>query len=299
MAAEILSVDIIGEGDKLEARSNPNPLMTTYHIIVFIVLPVFFIVLITVTGRFEKRLVWQYGNLGTLPPYPDVSAYARKWTDEALACGFILLGWALDPRAPNYRQNYALLVSPERDCFVVVCSGTIFNLKSQSVSIYTPTQNGKVYYTTANQNGAQIDLLGHWMGQLTVVNTFQALLRNHRNLLRDKGVLTQPFNQGRELEEFKRLRVERYETMARHGLITFMDGMETSWHFTLWGGIEECRLKLCHRHRQGHNSRAGVPVRVKEGSGSFGFWLRFRSVTGPSGHAPSLKPRQNSKIFRC
>ncbi len=138
---------------------------------------------------------------------------------------------------PNYRQNYALLVSPEKDCLVVVCSGNILKLKSQGVTIHTPTQNGKVYYTTATQNGAQIDLLGHWMGQLMVVNTFQALLRNHRDLLRDKAAIVQLFSAGHEVEEFKRLRVERYETMARRGLITFMDGMETCWHFTLWGAL--------------------------------------------------------------
>src|SRR5208283_2561607 len=207
--------------------------MTTYHIIVLIVMPVFFIALIAVTGRLEKRLVWQYGDLGTQPPYPDVAGYAGQWTNQALQSGFILLGWAPDPRMPNYRQNYALLVSPERDCFVVVCSGNIFTLKSQSVTIYTPTQDGKIYYTTANQNGAQIDLLGHWMGQLTVVNTFQALLQHHRDLLRDKRAMVQAFYEGREAEGFKKLRVERYETMARRGLITFMDGMESCWHFTL------------------------------------------------------------------
>jgi hypothetical protein len=30
-------------------------------------------------------------------------------------------------------------------------------------------------------------------------------------------------------------------------------------------------------------------------SGLFGFWLRFDSVTGRCGHAPSSKPRQNPK----
>ncbi len=216
--------------------------MTTYHIIVFIVLPLFFIALITVTGRLEKRLVWQYGDLGTRPPYPEVAGYAEQWTNQAFQSRFILLGWAPDPRMPHYRQNYALLVSPERDCFVVVCFGNIFKLRSQSATIFPPPQDGKVYFTTANQNGAQIDLLGHWMGQLTVVNTFSALLRNHRDLLRDKGALVQPFGEGHEVEEFKRLRVERYETMARRGLITFMDGMETCWHYTLWGAARHAIL---------------------------------------------------------
>ena len=234
---KIFAVDIGWKGDKFGAFRKQSRNMTTYHIIEFIVMPVFFIALITVTGRLEKRLVWQYGDLGTQPPYLDVSGYAEQWTNQALQCGFILLGWAPDPRMPGYRQNYALLISPERDCFAVVYSGNIFKLKSQSATIYTPTQNSKVYYTAANQNGAQIDLLGHWMGQLTVVNTFQALLRNHGDLLRDKGATVQPFNEGREVEEFKRLRVERYETMARRGLITFMDGMETCWHFTLWGAL--------------------------------------------------------------
>ena len=44
------------------------------------------------------------------------------------------------------------------------------------------------------------------------------------------------------MEEFKRLRVERYETMARHRLITFMDGMETCWHYTLWGAVRHAVL---------------------------------------------------------
>ena len=218
--------------------------MTTHQIIVFIVMPVFFIAAITLTGRLEKRLVWQYGDLGTQPPYPDVSSYAERWTNQALQSGFILLGWAPDPRMPGYRQNYALMISPERDCFVVVCSGNIFKLISQDVTIYTPTQNGKVYYTTASQNGVQIDLLGHWMGQLTVVTSFQALLRNHRDLLRNKGVMVQPFNGGHEIEGFKRLRVERYENMARRGMITFTDGMETSWHFTLWGALKYAVLNF-------------------------------------------------------
>src|ERR1700684_4395222 len=36
---------------------------------------------------------------------------------------------------------------------------------------------------------------------------------------------------------------------------------------------------------------------MKRGSGLFGFWLRFGSVTGRCGHAPSPKPRQNPKIL--
>src|SRR6202050_5965047 len=38
-------------------------------------------------------------------------------------------------------------------------------------------------------------------------------------------------------------------------------------------------------------------LEMKRGSGLFGFWLRFGSVTGHCGHAPAPKPRQNPKIL--
>jgi hypothetical protein len=38
-------------------------------------------------------------------------------------------------------------------------------------------------------------------------------------------------------------------------------------------------------------------LRASRESGLFEFWLRFGSVAGHCGHAPSPKPRQNSKIL--
>jgi hypothetical protein len=211
--------------------------MLHLHFIVLVVLPVFFIILITVTGRLEKRLVWQCGDLQAQPPYPDCSAYVMRWTAGALQSGFTFLGWAADPRTPGYRLNYSMLVSPGRDCFVMASSGNIFKLAYRSTTIYTQTTDGKVYFTTDHQNGAQIDLLGHWMNQLAPSGTFAELLRRHQDLLRQKGVIIQPFTAGRETEEFRRLREERYENMARRGLIDYLDGSRTSWHFTLWGAL--------------------------------------------------------------
>jgi len=53
------------------------------------------------------------------------------------------------------------------------------------------------------------------------------------------------------------------------------------------------RLRLWLEHLKKFCSH---PVRPS-GSGLFGFWLRFRSVTGRCGHAPSLKPCQKPKIL--
>ena len=110
--------------------------------------------------------------------------------------------------------------------FVVVVCGNLLGCPPMNILI---------------ENGDTLEYLTE-AGQWTVVNTFPALLQNHRDLLRDKGALVQLFSEGREVEEFKRLRVERYETMARRGLITFMDGMETCWHYTLRGAVRHALL---------------------------------------------------------
>ena len=50
---------------------------------------------------------------------------------------------------------------------------------------------------------------------------------------------------------------------------------------------------VCLEHLKKFCSR----LRTLRESGLFEFWLRFGSVAGRTGHAPSPKPRQNSKIL--
>lgn len=218
-------------------KPKPINFMLMLHLALDFALPVFFLLLTVIAARSEKRMVWQYGDLQAQPPYPDVAGYAGKWVNSALQSGFIQLGWAADPRVPHYRQNYALLVSPERDCFVVAWSGNILKLKSQGITICSPALDGKVYSTSANQQGVQIDLLGHWLTQMASVNAFPQLLERHRDLLRVKNATARHFTGGREIDEFRQLRVERYENMARRGLIVYQDPMNTCWHFTIWGSL--------------------------------------------------------------
>ena len=216
--------------------------MSLYTYLFFMLgLSTFFIVMLTVVGRLEKRLVWQYGELQAQPPYPDATGYLERAFAGVQWAQFTFLGWAPDPR-PKYLLNYGLFISPQRDCFAVISTGTIFNLPSRSTTLYTRTMDGKVYYTTDNQNGVQIDLIGNWLSQLAPVPTFQQLLDRHRGLLRDKNVNVVPFTEGREIEEFRTLRMERYKTMEHRGIIAYIDGSETSWHFTITGAFRYAML---------------------------------------------------------
>jgi hypothetical protein len=63
----------------------------------------------------------------------------------------------------------------------------------------------------------------------------------------------------------------------------------------LWRGVSLARWNGMSRLERFQKSCSCTVCPL--GSGLFGFWLRFRSVTGHSGHAPSLKPCQKPKIL--
>lgn len=211
-------------------------------LLILIAIPAFFFLSTVVTARIEKRMVWPYGIPEPQPQFPDASGYAAQWVGEATSMGFSFLGWSSDLKGPRYRVSYAMLCSPERDCFVIVGAGTILGMSLRATWIYSRTSEGRVFCTTDNQNGVEIDIARRWRGQLAPVLTFTELLKRHRSLLRDRHVLVQPFAAGREAEEFKRLREERYQAMSRQGLIAFTDGSTTHWRYTFLGSLKVSTL---------------------------------------------------------
>lgn len=212
-----------------------------YFVYFILGLSIFFVVLITVTGRLEKRLVWAYGELQAQAAYPDATGYLERTAAGAQWAQFPFLGCTSNTK-PKYLLNYALFVSPERDSFAVICVGTIFKMPYRSTTLFTRTMDGKVYYTTDHQNGAQIDLTGHWLCQLAPVATFQQLVERHRNLLQERSANVLPFTEGREVDEYRTLCVERYRNMQQRGIIEYLDSSETTWHFTLWGAFRHAML---------------------------------------------------------
>lgn len=213
--------------------------MTLY---ILIGIPVFFLVLLTVTARVEKRMVWPYGIPEPQPQFPDSSGYAAQWIGDAVRVGFSFFGWSADLKGPRYRVSYALLCSLERDCFVIIGVGTILSMTLRGTWIYTRATDGRVFCTTDNQSCVEIDVARRWRSQLAPVRTFTELLQRHKNLLQDGGVTVQPFAAGREAEEFKSLREERYQAMSRQGLIAFTDTSATHWRYTYWGAFKLAAL---------------------------------------------------------
>ena len=208
-------------------------------VIVSIVIAIigFFFVLQAVIARVEKRMVWPYGSPEAQPQFADSEGYRARCVAGALQAGFSFLGWLPDRKGPRYRVSYAMLVSPERDCFVIIGVGTILSMALRGTWIYTRATDGRVFYTTDNQSCVEIDVMRQWRSQLVPHSTFIELLQRHKNLLRDRGVTAEPFSTGGETEEFRRLREERYEAMSRRGLITFTDNSATHWRYTFRGAV--------------------------------------------------------------
>ncbi|GMV90559.1 MAG: hypothetical protein AMXMBFR82_03370 [Candidatus Hydrogenedentota bacterium] len=210
--------------------------------IVFIVLPIVLVLGIAVVGRLEKRLVWPYGPMQERPPYPDASGYSIRWVREALQLGFVFLGWAPDAKGEKYKLTYGLLVSPERDCFVIVGVGTIMGISMRGTWIYSVDRDGRAIYTTDNQSAIEVDVTRLWKSRLVRAKSFTDLLQRHREMLRFSGFDAYRFTPGQEIAEFHRARQAHYEYLAKRGLIAYTDDTATCWQYTMWGALKFAAL---------------------------------------------------------
>jgi hypothetical protein len=188
--------------------------------------------------RFEKRMVWPYSVLSLVQPFTDNTSYGKTWINDAVDSGFSFLGWASDLKGSKYKISYAMMISRESDCFAMIGFGYVLNIPVQGTVLFTQTTDGHVYSTTDSQSLVELDLSHMWRNQLSTALSFAGLLERHRKLLADRGVIVQTFTGGRETEELKRLREQRYQANFRMGLIAFTDPLCEYWHYTNFGAIK-------------------------------------------------------------
>src|SRR5262249_5156303 len=88
----------------------------------------------------------------------------------------------------------------------------------------------------------EIDVSRRWRSQLARARTFSELLQRHRDLLGSRGISARPFTAGREIDEFRSEREERYQSMSRQGLLAFTDPSATHWRYTFRGALKLATL---------------------------------------------------------
>jgi hypothetical protein len=194
------------------------------------------------TYRFEKHMVWQYGEPEAQPqrhhPYTDSGVVA------ATEAGFSFLGWARDLRGGVYQVDHALLVSPDRTTMAVITAGSLL-IPIAGTCLYTGAADGRFFYTTNSQYFVQIDVSRNSTSRLALERTFGGLWQRHQSWLQEMAVLPRPFGRsGHELEDFRILRTEHYRAMAHAGLISYIDAAASRWQFTLYGATRTAIRRL-------------------------------------------------------
>ena len=206
----------------------------TYFLIGSVTLILTFILVVPIlTFRLEKHMVWQYGE-------PEAQPHRRHpYTDSCVAAatqaGFTFLGWARDLRGGIYQVNHSMLVSPDRTTMAVITAGFLL-IPIEGTCLYTPTADGRLFYTTNSQYFVQIDVSRNWISRLALGPAFGRVWQGHQAWLQEMAVLPRPFGRsGHELEDFRALRAEHYRSMAHAGLISYTDASASRWQFTLRG----------------------------------------------------------------
>jgi len=190
---------------------------------------------IVLTYRFEKHMVCHFGELGVQPLTRD--PYMRFCLADATQAGFSFLGWSRDLRGGLYQVSHALLVSPDRTTIAVVTTGFLM-VPIRGVCLYTPTVDGRLFFTTNSQNFAEMDLSRNWTNHLALEASVPKLWQHHQAWLQKMAVSPRTFDrEGHELEEFRAVREEHYRLMARAGLISYIDPSASRWRYTLRGAI--------------------------------------------------------------
>ena len=194
-----------------------------------------FLALLIIIHRVEKRLVWPYSEPQANPHFPETSSYAEYWAADAAHAGFSFLGWVRDIKGDKYRVDYALLISPDHTTLATIGSGFLMKMPVQGAWLHTPAIDGRLFYSTNQLAGVQIDMSRNWISQLAPEMTFATFWQRHREWLPQNAVIPRPLRSGHELEDFREIRELHFRAMERAGLIAYTDGSATQWHYTLYG----------------------------------------------------------------
>lgn len=198
---------------------------------------IFWSVLLTVVRRFEKKVVWPYGELEASPYFGDPTEFGARAIGEAIHQGFTFLGWARDIKGPIYKVSYAMLVSPDRQTLAVVGVGKILQIPLNAIWLHTPASDGRSFCSTSHQSGVQLDISGNWKNQLISTSSFATLLQGHVNWVRGFSISPRLFSPGNECAEYRDVRERHFRSMESAGLVRF-DNSTGYCYFTWWGAAK-------------------------------------------------------------
>jgi hypothetical protein len=194
------------------------------------------IVFQALVAKWEKRMVWPYGELQSQPHFGDPSGYGTGCLQEAAQSGWQFLGWAPDLKGEMYRVSYAMLLAPEGDGLAIIGVGQVLNFQVAGTWLHSLARDDpRSWFSTDQQACLETDLSGLWTGRLVHVNSFGELWQRHRTWVGSLGVPLLAFAPPAAVQQFRRYREARCDELARRGLIAYTDPQQIHWRYT-WGG---------------------------------------------------------------
>jgi hypothetical protein len=197
------------------------------------------IALLVLVSMLERRMTWPYGPPKATHDMMDPSGYGADMVKGAQAQGFTFLGWADDQKGRAYKLTYGMAVSPDRGTLAIIGIGTLLGKVMACTWIHSPSADRQhAWVSLDNPEGVESDLLGQRLVRVVKRGPFERMWASHQEWVASK-LVGAPFQfpPGEELRAFAGILRERFDLMARTGLIRYTNAENTRWRYTLFGSL--------------------------------------------------------------
>jgi hypothetical protein len=195
-----------------------------------------FLLLACAAGMWEKRLVWPYEPCEEheAPPPTDYSRLMDRMAEEQ---GFRYLACTRHGGGKLYKIRYDLWLSPDREVFAVVGSGTMAGIVYQVTWLFSKLVDGRVLITVDHTAGVSHDPTGQWYYSLILHADFPELLARHRARLAAEMTPAEPYSEDDPLADHLALRAAQADQVVAMGRATYLDEARMVWRLTPKGAV--------------------------------------------------------------
>lgn len=190
---------------------------------------------------FERRMIWPYSEPQAVDEGDIADAWVKKQISEARSFGFQVLGRSRDLKGATYKVDYYFAASSGRDTLAIIGNGTIIGIKVQGIWLNSFGPDETNFYSVNQQACVEHDVTGKRKSQLVFNASFDRLYIAHQTWLNKLNIAPKPFNLGRELDDLRRARDLRVESMVRKGLARRIEANPEYWKYS-WRGALHCGI---------------------------------------------------------
>ena len=205
---------------------------------------VFFGILTTLTGLWERRIVWPYSE----PLSPDLmqdeyrTALNQDFVDATLQGmqkeGFRFLCRFQDARRTKYKISYVFFISPDKATLSMLGYGNMIGIQVKGITLISKNSDGHYYYTTNSSAAERYDVSGNSDTQVaTSVRDFSLLYARHQKWTQRKTTPS-AFSSDETLQEYRTFLTNRCDLRQSRGLIRYSDSEKNEWRYTLLGSLK-------------------------------------------------------------